>query len=383
MNTFTKISKYFLLTTLLFLGVVVAQAQDEEEEAPALSFSGTVDSYFRSTFNQGTLAPGTSFADGSGFSMGMVNLIASYEGEKMGFVGDLVFGPRGQEAAFGDTWTGQNIINQMYAYYNVNDKLTLTLGQWNTFLGYEVISPAGNVNYSCSYLFSWGPFNQAGLKADIALSDNWGLMVAFMNPTDVLESNISNLGSSKKRYTFGFQLSNTTDAGGTYLNFRYGDDQSVYSGTGSLWQVDLTGGYDLSDAFYLGFNLSTLQQGTNASGDPVGFTGIALYPKLTLSESFALGARAEYYSFHGGFTPAYGYSPKTWMAGGAYGLNSKGNGSVMEYTLSGNWSLGDNLTLIPEFRIDQASQNTFAESGATSPGSKTLSSYLLAAVYSF
>ncbi|HAE72380.1 MAG TPA: porin, partial [Flavobacteriaceae bacterium] len=41
-----------------------------------------------------------------------------------------------------------NIVNQLYMYWNVSDKVTLTMGNFNTFLGYEVISPAANFNYS-------------------------------------------------------------------------------------------------------------------------------------------------------------------------------------------------------------------------------------------
>ena len=56
----------------------------------------------------------------------MANLIASYEGEKSGFVADLVFGPRGNDAVFGSTIGSSPIVNQLYAYYNVSEKLTLT-----------------------------------------------------------------------------------------------------------------------------------------------------------------------------------------------------------------------------------------------------------------
>ena len=37
----------------------------------------------------------------TGFALGMANVILSYEGEKSGFVADLVFGPRGNDAVFG------------------------------------------------------------------------------------------------------------------------------------------------------------------------------------------------------------------------------------------------------------------------------------------
>ena len=63
----------------------------------------------------------------------MVNLIAAYQGEKVGFVADVVFGPRGQAAVFG-TASGQAIVNQIFAYYKFSDAVTLNMGQFNTFL---------------------------------------------------------------------------------------------------------------------------------------------------------------------------------------------------------------------------------------------------------
>ena len=96
--------------------------------------------------------------------MGMANIIMSYEGEKSGFVADLVFSPRGADAVFGspqagDFYRSSNMVNQLYAYYNVSDSFTLTMGNFNTFLGYEVISPVANFNYTTSYMFSYGPFS--------------------------------------------------------------------------------------------------------------------------------------------------------------------------------------------------------------------------------
>ncbi|HEY0772120.1 MAG TPA: outer membrane beta-barrel protein, partial [Sphingobacteriaceae bacterium] len=86
----------------------------KEEEAKTFTLSGTIDTYFRSSFGtmnpyMGNYGPSTSFADLKGFGLGMANLIASYSGEKAGFTADLVFGPRGQAAVFG-TASGQAVI---------------------------------------------------------------------------------------------------------------------------------------------------------------------------------------------------------------------------------------------------------------------------------
>src|SRR5690554_3296115 len=140
--------KIHLLTILISLALSpLVMAQEEAEPSP-LSISGSVDAYYRTNFNapnkgESAQAPGTSFASLPGFALGMANIVAAYEGEKVGFVADLVFGPRGSDAIFNSplySATG-NIVNQLYVYWNVHESVRLTFGNFNTFIGYEVISP--------------------------------------------------------------------------------------------------------------------------------------------------------------------------------------------------------------------------------------------------
>jgi hypothetical protein len=361
------------------------EAVEEEETEPSFTLSGSIDTYFRTSFKTqnafygDAYAPSTSFADFKGFSLGMVNLIATYSGEKAGFVGDIVFGPRGQAAVFG-TASGQAIINQAYAFYKFNDKVTLNLGQFNTFVGYEVISPAVNFHYSTSYLFSWGPFNHTGARLDIAGENGFVAKLAVMNPTDIVEFNPVNT------YTLGAQIGKTSDKGGVWLNLLYGDQDGTLdeetagpfnASAGSLFQGDITLGYNLSEKFYLGFNASiqSIAPGevtdfngdiTDAEGDATSFTGFAVYPKLTLSENFALGLRAEYFSIKNAHLEIFG-------------LDDDDNGNVMEFTLSGNYKAGG-LTFIPEFRIDTTSEDSFF---VGSEAKSLMPSFTLAAVYKF
>jgi hypothetical protein len=362
---------------------------EEKQEADEASFTlaGSIDTYFhsvlgaRNSFYGDADAPSTSFGDLKGFSLGMLNLIASYGGDKAGFTGDLVFGPRGRAAVFG-TATGQAIINQMFGWYKLGNVVTLNMGQFNTFLGYEVISPTVNFHYSTSYMFSWGPFNHTGLRADFDLGGGLGAKLAIMNPTDIVEFN------PVDTYTFGGQLGYTTDKGGVWLNLLYGDQDgtlssddfagSPVSSAGNLFQADITGGWDLSETFYLGIN-TTLQSVASGEtfdtsgevqevgGDAATFMGVALYPKITLSESFALGLRGEYFSVTNGHL-------------GIIGMDANGDGSVMEFTLSGNYKVGG-LTFIPEFRIDTTSEDSFVD--ADGAATNMMPSLNLAAVYKF
>jgi hypothetical protein len=317
----------------------------------------------------------------------MANLIASYNGEKVGFVADLVFGPRGKDAVFVEEgFTGQRIINQMFAYLKLGDAVTLNIGQFNTFLGYEVISPAVNVNYSTSYLFSYGPFNHTGLRADFDFGNGFVGKLAVMNPTDVLEFNPVNT------YTLGAQIGKTSDAGGVWLNFLYGDQDGtldeddpafddegeLITSAGSLFQADLTLGYNLSEKFYIGFNTSfqTVAAGEefigpgsirDSDGDATSFFGVAVYPKFTLSDAFALGLRGEYFSEKKGHL-------------GIIGLDDNGDGNVIALTASGNISVGS-LMLIPEIRLDKTSEDSFLNKDGDLTDS--MISMLLAAVYKF
>jgi hypothetical protein len=377
--------------------------EKKEEEVKTFTLSGTVDTYFHSSFGitnpymGGASGPSTAFADLKGFGLGMANLVASYSGEKAGFTADLVFGPRGKAAVFA-TATGQGIVNQMYAFYKLSDKVTLNLGQFNTFLGYEVISPAVNFHYSTSYMFSWGPFSHTGLRADFDLGGGLVGKLAIMNPTDIVEFNPVNT------YTFGAQIGKTSDAGGIWLNIIYGDQDGkldtndgafeldddgapvldedgnpvFITSRGSLFQADLTTGWNLSEKFYLGVNTTfqTVAAGEgfvaegsieDSEGDATTFMGFAVYPKITLSESFALGLRAEYFGVTKGhleiFTP-----------------DDKGDASVTEFTLSANYKVGG-LTFIPEFRVDMTSEDSFLDKDGKP--TDMMPSLSLAAVYKF
>ncbi|MFT6960294.1 MAG: hypothetical protein ACJA17_001397 [Polaribacter sp.] len=334
-----------LILSLLFVSSFALNAQDTEEKK--FTLSGSIDTYFRGNLNAANdadkIAPGTSFANAPGFSLGMINIIAGYEGEKVGFVADMVYGPRGADAVFESTGSS-SIVNQLYAYWNVSEKVKLTMGNFNTFLGYEVISPTANFNYSTSYMFSYGPFSHTGVKADITLSEKSSLMIALMNPTDATEFNPDG------KYSLGLQYGYS----GQFFNYLLNPDS---------YEIDFTGGFDLSESFFLGINAAYF-----SADDAAGFYGVALYPQYATSENFKLGLRAEYFAETDGNFGAIG--------------TSAADASIFATTLSANYTIGA-LTIIPEVRLDSASDNFNGFTDNNSDPTKSLSSFLLAAVYSF
>lgn len=400
--------KTFLLfsTSLMSLAITAQDSTSTsapEKKAP-LEISGSVDAYFRQnittsnfvsdTVTSGlapgaTLAPSSSFAGSPGFAIGMANIIVKKEGEKVGAVADLVFGPRGAAAVF-NSGGSSSIVNQLYAYWNVHDKVKLTIGNFNTFLGYEVISPVDNFNYSTSYAFSYGPFSHTGLKADIALTDNFSAMLAILNATDMTNFNPVN------QYSFGAQIGYENDKGGAWINVLAGDQDgrnkinkdTVLAGDAkSMIQVDLTTGWNLTDALYLGLNATMNSMPMNdtvsaaaaladtdlTEGDQIAtpsFSSVGLYAQYAFSDAFALGLRGEY----------FGEANNGPYGSGAIGTYTDGAASIIDVTLSAKINKGP-LSIIPEIRLDSASEDIFLDSD--NKPSSTLTSFVLAAVYTF
>ncbi len=323
------------ITLLMILTFSTVFSQEEKEEKK-VSISGSVDAYYQSYLSASDNVEqsfGTSFANETGFALGMANIIASYEGEKVGVVADVVFGPRGDDAIGGYN------LNQLYAYWNVAENTTLTFGRFNTYLGYEVISPTGNFNYSTSYLFSSGPFSHVGLKADFGLSDDVSLMLAVMNATDV---NNNTTGD----YALGAQLGFYDQ----YLNLYY--DSGIVLG----FEIDYTGGFDLSDTVFLGINAAY------QDNDGSGFHGVALYPQLATSDAFSIGLRGEYFGLHDS--------------------DIDDLPSVFGATITGSYTV-DNLTIKPEVRLDSWGNDFEPYLNSDSEFSNSLSAFTLAAIYSF
>nr|WP_068888509.1 porin [Pedobacter panaciterrae] len=339
------------ILTIALLSIVSATYAQEAAETP-LQISGSVDTYYKYDFSKISNIP-TSFApDQNSVSIGMIDLALKKTTGKASFVGELSFGPRGQGGSLVPEGTESFHIQNLYVNYAFTDKFTMTAGFMGTFIGYEVISPAANFNYSTSYLFTNGPFQNAGIKATYAFSPKVSLMVGAFNDA------WNNYAASPKFgvSTLGAQLMVAPVEGWTaYLNLATG----YVSGT----EIDLTTAYQVTDKFKLGLNAADWSAGQGLKD--TGFTGAALYPQYAFSPAVALGLRGEYF--------------KAKKNGGVAAGPDAGE-SVIGVTLSGNLKAGG-LTFIPEVRLDNGSTAKFLkESGSLTKSATQVS---LAAVYAF
>lgn len=347
--------KKVTLILALMLTSSMVFAQDAAETTPKstpLEISGSGDLYYKYDFAK-TPNIGTSFAsDQNSLSLGMLDLILKKSVGKASFVGEVSFGPRGQFQSIpnGDgTDINSFHIQNLYATYAFTDKFSMTAGYMGTFIGYEVISPVANFHYSTSYMFTNGPFQNAGIKANYKISDKFGAMLGIFN--DAWNSYKAN--PSKGLNAVGGQLSYASGGTSVYLNFM---DGSV-SGT----IIDLTATFQLAEKFKLGLNAADF----SGVVDDAGFSGVAFYPSYSITDAFALGLRAEYFQ-----------AKKN--AAGFSGVVA--DESVTAFTLSGNYKNGG-FTLIPEFRLDNGSASQFFESNGSA--TKSASQATLAVVYGF
>jgi len=339
------------LLTLATLTIASATTYAQETAEAPLQISGSVDTYFKYDFAK---APniGTSFAtDHNSVSLGMIDLALKKTTGKASFVGELSFGPRGQAQTIPDAGVNGDSfhIQNLYVNYAFTDKFSMTAGYMGTFVGYEVISPVGNFNYSSSYLFYNGPFQNAGIKGTYAFSDKVSLMLGLFNEWNTYSA-------SRGVSSVGGQLMISPVKGWTaYINGLHGLD--AYGNYSTI--VDLTTAYQVTDKVKIGLNAADL----NSGDDSFGYTGVALYPQYAFSPAVALGVRAEYMKFK-----AYDVVPSA---------------SVISGTLSANIKAGG-LTFIPEVRFDNdkdLSQGFMKSDGLTA--TKSASQFSLAAIYAF
>jgi hypothetical protein len=341
--------KKVLAILVLALTTSISFAQDDAPATTPLEITGSGDLYYKYDFSKNANIQTSFGSDQNSVSLGMLDIAFKKTIKNVSFVGEVSFGPRGQYQSIPNSdgtyaeGNGYNSfhIQNLYASYAVSDKLSFTAGYMGTFIGYEVISPVGNFAYSTSYLFTNGPFQNAGVKANYKISDKFGAMLGIFNDS----WNKYQADPMKGLNAVGGQLSFATEGVSVYLNAM---DGSV-SGT----IVDLTATFQLSDKFKLGVNAADFSN----EGD-AGYSGVALYPSYAITDAFALGLRAEYFKYKEGW----------------------GDNNVTAFTLSGNYKV-NGLTIIPEFRMDSNSDKVFKDSDMEPV--KSASQVLLAVVYGF
>src|SRR4026208_1218714 len=250
-------------------------AENAEEPKPSFTITGSADVYYKYDFAKTRFNTYTSFTGThNSFALGMASVKFEHKGSKVGAVLDLGFGPRAKEFSYTDEGITQ-AIKQLYITYSPADWLKFTAGTWGTHVGYELLDPQLNRNYSMSYMFTNGPFSHTGVKADITKGKH-GFMIGVSNATDF---RIPPDDYINKKFVIAQYSLTASDKVKLYLNYVGGKAPD----TSKVSQFDAVLTAKLSDKFNVGFNAtvnSTKHWDGSKNLDGLSWWGSALYLNL-------------------------------------------------------------------------------------------------------
>lgn len=336
-----------LVISGFLLGIAFTSiGQTDSTKRSTTNITYSVDAYYRYDFNDAPTGTNnlTSFTNSkNSFELGMASIRADHSFGKVSATADLGFGRRAQEFSYNDSGS-LAAVKQIYLSYAPSSAIKFTIGKWATHIGYEMLDAYLNRNYSMSYAFSYGPFFHTGIKADISLGGKSAFMIGVANPTD-----FSTTRSAAKVLLAQFSTGTANDKLKAYVNFQGGSGFN---------QFDLVVNGIISSRFAINYDgtIKTVKTGTVNNS----WSSNALYFNYDPTDKFGLTLRGEYF---------------------ADGKNVAGVGtSVVQTTLSGNIHI-DNLTIIPEIRLDNAGNSLFLKN--TGAGTKNDATFILATVYKF
>ncbi len=354
--------KTLAASAVTLLLMTSASAQDSSKTSPAPLLTGSVDAYYRYNFSDpksGATNNFTSFTNSqSSFELGMASLRADHSFGKATATIDLGFGRRAEEFSYANTdHSSLFAVKQAYISYVVSDKFKLTIGKWATHIGYELVDAYLNRNYSMDYMFSYGPFSHTGIKADISLGGTSAFMIGIANPSD----NVTTTSTTK--YAIA-QFSTGTKNGKVkaYLNYQ----GASWGSAGSVNQFDLVATATITDKFSVGYNgtvFSFKPKGKDTSSSSASWWGSAVYLNLDATSKTGFTLRGEYFD----------------NKKGLLSIGSLPSG-IFDLTFSVNLKAG-NLTIIPELRLDNSTEDIFEKSDGTT--TKSTVTGILAATYHF
>ncbi|HET9825073.1 MAG TPA: outer membrane beta-barrel protein [Chitinophagaceae bacterium] len=344
----------FLILFSAFGSFIYSNAQDSTSKGN-LSISGSVDAYYRFNFHNakdsGYTNNYTSFTNSqNSFELGMASIKGDYSVGKVDAVLDLGFGRRAEEFSYNDSKT-LAAVKQAYVSYAPSTKVKFTMGKWATHVGYELLDAYLNRNYSMDYLFSYGPFFHTGIKMDVTATKNIGFMVGVANPTDH-----STASFAKKNFLGQVHLVSSNAKVNAFLNYVGGKDMS--DATTNQFDAVITA--TISSKFNVAYNGSVKSIKADGKSSNDSWWGSAVYLNYDPWSVFGLTARGEYFDDEKGVAGFYN--------------------KIFDFTLSGNVRV-NNLTIIPEFRLDSGEEPLFYKNSGELV--KSTGTFLLAVTYHF
>jgi len=358
-----------------------------------IQFSGSIETYY--DFN--TNSPNVVTPAGSGqlnqlqnfnfhsnqFSVPLAELVAQETPDPvkspLGFKLVLAFGDA-TDWIHGSAPAEQSYKNilQAYATYIANGKskapITVNLGKFVTYNGYEVIESQNNFNYSHGLLFSWAiPYYHTGISVSRPFGSKFTLTGYLVNGwNNVVDNNNGKTVGYTVNWTpspkFSFVNQGTfgpENAGDEHDYRELSDNILTYTPNSKwTWVLNYDYGHD------------------KPGGKNVKWQGVAGYAHYMINDKSAGTVRAELFNDHDGFTiGAPGAGPAELAAGTV--LNSGTPQEVKEVTLTYEYRFHPRVITRFEVREDWSTADAFAKGTTATPNSKTQTQFIIGNIFTF
>ena len=253
----------------------------------------------------------------SSFLINQASLTVAYQPtEGFGALAQVIAGEDGRilNESSPPTSTGPFDITQAFVQY-ASGNWTIQGGKMLTLVGAEVIAPTGNSNVSRSLLFFGEPLTHTGVRATVAVNDQFSLIFGANNgwnaTSDVNPQKTAELGMA---FTPSKQFALTVQG--------YSGSELTAAGDGNRTIVDAVATFTVNDALTILLSADYgKQKNAFVLGDSAKWSGIAGYFNYALNSEWRVSIRAEYMKDSDGFisgvtdnkikeaTVTFGYAP--------------------------------------------------------------------------
>lgn len=328
--------------------------------------SGHPSGYDGSNIGSSNATTGRVFeSPGQQFSLGLIQTKFEMGNDDWQVVADLIHGPNAEQTNFNNlrgsgtqtSSTTSTAIKQAYVAGKLAKDLKLTVGQFGTHIGYEVVESYQNANYMLGYLFGFGPFYHTGAKLDYTVSDKIAVMAGVVNGWDLQYDN------NKDKTVIGQITLKPISELTVILNYAGGNETNgvpggTTSNVGGMRHIgDLVIQYQVSKMIKVGANFVYGQNKVNNDTAAQTWGGAAGYLSVTPVDGFTLSYRLDYFDDKQRARGLLGLAGNV----GQGAINTSG-ASVMGHTLTGTISMyGGHFLIRPEVKYDRAEVEVFGE----------------------
>ena len=305
--------------------------------------------------------------------------------DEVGFRVDMLYGEDAALIGGGDGVLDDGNLNIYQAYISyiapIGNGLTIDLGRFATWHGYEVIEGGANDQFSRSFMFGYAiPFTHTGARLTYTINEMWEVSYGLTQGWDTVEDTNDSLThhfAIRTMPTDDIYIQNSIAYGpedhninGVDATTGLPDGSRALGDNGSYtFLYDLVATWQATDQLLLGanFDYGIAEDYSVASGD-ADWWGIAGYVRYDITDKLYGAVRGE------------------WMNdedNSRFGAGAFSDVEVWEVTLTLGYEVVDGLLTRVEYRHDDADQDIFFDDGAAGSTTDTQDTISFEVIYSF